>query len=80
MAVLAKLRGSGVGVAIDDYGTGYASLAYLSDLPATELKLRRTFIASMLTSRRVATMVTSTVDLGRSLGLVLTPRDSPTST
>ena len=71
VAVLAGLRDSGVGVAIDDYGTGYASLAYLSDLPASELKLDRAFIASMLASRRVATIVESTIHLGRSLGLVL---------
>jgi diguanylate cyclase (GGDEF)-like protein len=71
VAVLAGLRELGVGVAIDDYGTGYASLAYLSDLPATELKLDRTFIASMLASRRVGTIVESTIHLGRSLGLVL---------
>ena len=71
VAVLARLRAAGVGVAIDDYGTGYASLAYLSDLPATELKLDRSFIVSMLASPRVATIVQSTIDLGRSLGLVL---------
>jgi diguanylate cyclase (GGDEF)-like protein len=71
VAVLAQLRAAGVGVAIDDYGTGYASLAYLSDLPATELKLDRSFIVSMLASPRVATIVESTIDLGRSLGLVL---------
>jgi EAL domain-containing protein (putative c-di-GMP-specific phosphodiesterase class I) len=68
-------------VAIDDYGTGYASLAYLSDLPASELKLDRTFIASMLGSQRVATIVESTIQLGRSLGLVLVAEgveDQPT--
>jgi EAL domain-containing protein (putative c-di-GMP-specific phosphodiesterase class I) len=69
VAVLAGLRDSGVGVAIDGYGTGYASLAYLSDLPASELE--RTLIASMLASRRVATIIESTIHLGRSLGLVL---------
>ena len=71
VAVLAGLRDSGVGVAIDDYGTGYASPAYLSDLPARELELDRTLIASMLASRRVATIIESTIHLGRSLGLVL---------
>jgi diguanylate cyclase (GGDEF)-like protein len=81
VAVLTRLRRFGVGVAIDDYGTGYASLAYLSDLPASELKLDRTFIASMLGSQRVATIVESTIQLGRSLGLVLVAEgveDQPT--
>jgi len=71
VAVLAALRRSGIGIAIDDYGTGYASLAYLSDLPATELKLDRSFVVPLLEFRRVATIVESTIDLGRSLGLVL---------
>jgi sensor c-di-GMP phosphodiesterase-like protein len=40
-----------VGIAIDDYGTGYSSLAYLAELPVTELKLDRSFTASMTGSR-----------------------------
>jgi diguanylate cyclase (GGDEF)-like protein len=69
--VLTRLRDSGVGIAIDDYGTGYSSLAYLAELPVTELKLDRSFIASMTGSRRSTAIVTSTLQLAHALGLVL---------
>jgi len=71
ISVLDRLRSAGVGVSIDDYGTGYSSLAYLASLPVTELKLDRAFIASMPSSPRAAAVVTSTLQLAQSLGLVL---------
>ncbi len=69
--VVAELVALGVGVSIDDYGTGHSSLAYLKDLPATELKLDRSFVAELGTDARIATIVRSTVDLAHSLGLRL---------
>jgi diguanylate cyclase (GGDEF)-like protein len=69
--VLERLRDTGVGISIDDYGTGYSSLAYLASLPVTELKLDRSFITSMPGSPRAAAVVTSTLQLAQSLGLVL---------
>jgi EAL domain-containing protein (putative c-di-GMP-specific phosphodiesterase class I) len=68
--VLVGLREAGVGVAIDDYGTGYSSLAYLATLPVTELKLDRTFVSAMTGSARAASIVTSTLQLAHALGLV----------
>ena len=70
-SVMERLRAAGVGISIDDYGTGYSSLAYLASLPVTELKLDRAFVASMPTSPRAAAVVTSTLQLAQSLGLVL---------
>jgi diguanylate cyclase (GGDEF)-like protein len=69
--VLERLRDTGVGISIDDYGTGYSSLAYLASLPVTELKLDRAFVGSMPGSPRTAAVVTSTLQLAQSLGLVL---------
>ena len=71
VSVLSRLRDAGVGVAIDDYGTGYSSLAYLAELPVTELKLDRAFIGTMTDSPRNAAIVTSTLQLAHALGLVL---------
>ncbi len=68
--VLAGLREAGVGVSIDDYGTGYSSLAYLATLPVTELKLDRSFVGAMTGSHRAASIVTSTLQLAHALGLV----------
>ncbi|WP_051515567.1 putative bifunctional diguanylate cyclase/phosphodiesterase [Candidatus Blastococcus massiliensis] len=69
--VLRRLRDDGVGVAIDDYGTGYSSLAYLAALPVTELKLDRIFVGAMTGSPRAESIVTSTLQLAHALGLVL---------
>jgi diguanylate cyclase (GGDEF)-like protein len=71
VSVLTRLRAMGVGIAIDDYGTGYSSLAYLAELPVTELKLDRAFVGAMTDSPRNSAIVTSTLQLAHALGLVL---------
>jgi diguanylate cyclase (GGDEF)-like protein len=70
-AVLADLRRLGVRTSIDDYGTGYSSLAYLRHLPADELKLDRTLTADVESDRRAAAIVRHTVALAHDLGLTL---------
>lgn len=70
-AVLDELHLLGVGLSIDDYGTGYSSLAYLQDLPVDELKLDRTFVRRLSSDSRSAAIVRSTVELAHSLGLRL---------
>jgi diguanylate cyclase (GGDEF)-like protein len=62
----------GLRVSIDDYGTGMSSLAYLKPLPATELKIDRTFIAGISHSQRDQLIVKSTIDLAHALGLEVT--------
>jgi diguanylate cyclase (GGDEF)-like protein len=68
-AVVDALHVLGVGLSVDDYGTGYSSLAYLQDLAIDELKLDRTFIKRLAEDPRTAAIVRSTVDLAHSLGL-----------
>ncbi|SDY91645.1 diguanylate cyclase/phosphodiesterase [Modestobacter sp. DSM 44400] len=70
-SVLADLRRLGVRTSIDDYGTGYSSLAYLRHLPADELKLDRTLTADVDRDPRAAAIVEHTVALAHSLGLSL---------
>ena len=67
--ILTRLRHSGVQISIDDFGTGFSSLAYLRDLPIDELKLDPTFIFPMAHDERTATLVASTIALAHSLGL-----------
>jgi EAL domain-containing protein (putative c-di-GMP-specific phosphodiesterase class I) len=69
--VLGSLRALGVHISIDDYGTGYSSLARLRDLPVTELKLDRSFVQQIAHDERAAAIVESTVKLAHSLGLRL---------
>jgi diguanylate cyclase (GGDEF)-like protein len=69
MAVLDGLQGLGVGLSVDDFGTGYSSLSHLRQLPVTELKVDKSFVATMTSNDHDAVIVRALVDLGRSLGL-----------
>jgi diguanylate cyclase (GGDEF)-like protein len=66
---LLELKQHGFRIAIDDYGTGYSSLAYLQRLHCDELKLDRSFVMHVAERERDAAIVRSTVGLGHSLGL-----------
>ncbi len=69
LEVLNRLFALGVRIAIDDYGTGYASLSYLKRLPADELKIDRAFVQHMTTDRADQAIVRSTVNMAHSLGM-----------
>lgn len=62
------LRRAGLTLAIDDYGTGYSSLAYVKQLPVTELKIDQSFVREIMESAADAMIVHSTVELAHSLG------------
>jgi diguanylate cyclase len=66
---LDALRLVGVSISVDDYGTGYSSLAYLRRLNLDELKLDRSFIAALSQTERDVAIVSSTVELAHVLGL-----------
>src|SRR6185312_3258368 len=65
--VLGELRQLGVRTSIDDYGTGYSSLAYLRGLPADELKLDRSLTHDVGIDRRATMIVKHTVALAHDL-------------
>jgi diguanylate cyclase (GGDEF)-like protein len=69
IAALEVLRASGIAVSVDDFGTGNASIEYLAALPASELKIDRSFITGMLEDPRAEAIVRSTIDLAHNLGL-----------
>jgi EAL domain-containing protein (putative c-di-GMP-specific phosphodiesterase class I) len=68
-AILERLSEMGIRLSIDDFGTGYSSLAYLKRLPVDEIKIDRSFVMNMVDDEDDATIVRSTIDLGRNLGL-----------
>jgi diguanylate cyclase (GGDEF)-like protein/PAS domain S-box-containing protein len=67
--VLERLAALGVRISIDDFGTGYSSLSHLRRLPVDEIKIDRSFVMRMDRDEDDATIVRSTIDLGRNLGL-----------
>ena len=70
-AILERLSAMGIRLSIDDFGTGYSSLAYLKRLPVSEIKIDRSFVMNMDQDEDDATIVRSTIDLGRNLGLTV---------
>ena len=63
---------AGIKIAIDDYGSGLSSLAYLKELPAHELKIDRLFISGLTSSHRDPLLVRSTIDLAHALEMEVT--------
>lgn len=71
MATLLELNRQGFRIAIDDYGTGYSSLAQLKRLPVDELKIDKSFVLAIDSQKDDLTIVRSTIEMGHSLGLRL---------
>ncbi|WP_227368460.1 EAL domain-containing protein [Halomonas sp. M20] len=71
IALLMQLRDAGLELAIDDYGTGYSSLAQLKRMPVSELKIDKSFVMHMHQQPNDEVIVRSTVEMGHNLGLEL---------
>ncbi len=67
--VLDELAALGIRIAIDDYGTGYSSLAYLHRLPVQELKIDRSFVTNLPNEPSNRIIVRSSIAMAHSLGL-----------
>lgn len=68
-ATFRQLRAMGVKLAMDDFGAGYAGLAYLRHLPFDTLKIDRSYIQNVINSPANATIVSGVIALAHSLGL-----------
>ncbi len=71
VTALRELREAGVGIAFDDYGTGYASLSLLKRFPLTRLKIDRSFVTGMLASEQDLTIVRAILQLGHGFKLAV---------
>jgi diguanylate cyclase (GGDEF)-like protein len=68
-ASLRRLLALGVSLSLDDFGTGWSSFGQLRELPVTEIKVDRSFVARMAHDLRDRAIVTSVLDLARGLGV-----------
>ena len=68
-AILTRLKGIGVQIAIDDFGSGFSSLAQMRRLPLDEIKIDRPFVKSMLEEPGDMAVVRSVIDIGHHFGL-----------
>lgn len=69
---LNRFAQAGIAIAIDDFGAGLSSLEYLQRLPASELKIDRTFIGKLSSSNRSPLIIRATIDLAHALEMRVT--------
>jgi len=65
---LEEIGSLGINVSIDDYGTGFSTLEYFKKIPATEVKIDRSFVGAIDRNGSDRVMVRSTIELAHSLG------------
>lgn len=65
------LRNTGVGLSIDDFGTGFSGLSRLVSLPVTELKIDKSFVDRCLTETRIKSLLEAITSIGHSLNLMV---------
>lgn len=69
LSVINALRRMGVGVALDDFGGGHASLTYLNHFPFSVVKVDRSLVGGLLDNSRAEAVLATVVDLGHTLGV-----------
>ncbi|HEY1093882.1 MAG TPA: EAL domain-containing protein [Glycomyces sp.] len=62
-----RLSDLGVGISLDDFGTGFSSMQHLRRLPVTEIKIDKSFVTTLIDDPDNAAIVSTTIDLGRAL-------------
>lgn len=68
---LAALKARGIGLSIDDFGTGQSNLEYIEKLPSSELKIDKKFVQHMAESEESRAVVRATIEIAHSLGKVV---------
>ena len=69
LTIIESLKNVGVSISLDDFGTGYASLAQVDRIPLDRIKIDKSFISTIVKSKRTAEIVNSIAALGHSLNV-----------
>ena len=72
IAIIQSLKNLGVSVSLDNFGTGYASLAQVNSLPVDRIKIDRSFISTIVKSEQTAAIVDTIAHLGHKLNVPIT--------
>lgn len=72
MDTISRFRLKGIGISLDDFGTGFGSLVQLRSLPFTELKIDRLFVSDLLASRYSRAITRGLIAMAHELGLTVT--------
>ncbi|MHB8249044.1 MAG: EAL domain-containing protein [Acidithiobacillus sp.] len=70
-SIIGALEGQGIRVSLDDFGSGYASLRYLQELPVSQIKLDAGFVRALLDNERNLAIVSGVITTARTLGISL---------
>ncbi|HFQ9773603.1 TPA: oxygen-sensing cyclic-di-GMP phosphodiesterase DosP [Escherichia coli] len=65
------LRDMGIGLSVDDFGTGFSGLSRLVSLPVTEIKIDKSFVDRCLTEKRILALLEAITSIGQSLNLTV---------
>jgi diguanylate cyclase len=79
--MIERLFDAGIGIALDDFGSGYSSFGYLREFPASELKIDRSFVTGLTRDARSRQLARSMIDLAHNLGMLVVAEgveDEPT--
>ncbi|MBD8068487.1 putative bifunctional diguanylate cyclase/phosphodiesterase [Bacillus sp. PS06] len=71
LTILKQLKGLGVRIAVDDFGTGFSSLSYLKKYPIDTLKIDQSFVKDVLNDDKDEAIITTIIHLAHSLGLMV---------
>jgi diguanylate cyclase (GGDEF)-like protein len=71
LVMMQAIRARGIGLWLDDFGTGHASLSYLRDFPFDKIKIDRSFIAALGNDEQAVAIVQAIVSLSRALNLAV---------
>jgi diguanylate cyclase (GGDEF)-like protein/PAS domain S-box-containing protein len=78
LATIRQLKNLGISLALDEFGTGYSSVTYLTNFPFDKIKIDRTFTRGVLDRRDYAAVVSSVLTLAKGLGKTTTVEDIET--
>lgn len=76
MSILGQFRKIGLRVALDDFDTGYTSLAYLQKFKFNKLRIDRSFVSGLATSEESRIIFSALVGIGRNLNMRITAKRS----